>query len=124
MPQSLVFSTYSCTSWCLEIGLNSLPRVLNITSYFSGISQVLEIAKDMTGTNYSAEAVALFRKMLNSTESFFNDAPIPKNESNKEAHKKCSNLKGAERYCPKRWAAMQLWFKEARKVGGIFYNIG
>ena len=74
------------------------------------------IAKEITGVNDSDQAVRLFRKKLNSTESFFNDAPIPKNESDKEAHKKCSNLKDAEKYCPKRWAAMQLWFKEARRV--------
>lgn len=78
--------------------------------------QVVEIAKDVMGTNDSELAVKLFRQKLNSTESFFNDAPIPKNESDKEAHKRCSNLTGAEKYCPKRWEAMQLWFKEARRV--------
>lgn len=84
---------------------------------FFVIFQVVEIAKQMTGTNDSDLAVKLFRERLNSTESFFNDAPIPANESNKEAHKRCSDLTGAENYCPKRWAAMQLWFKEARRVG-------
>ena len=77
---------------------------------------MVEIAKEVSGTNDSDEAVRLFRQKLNSTESFFNDAPIPKNESNKEAHKKCSSLQGAEKHCPTRWAAMQLWFKEARRV--------
>ena len=78
--------------------------------------QVVEIAKEVMGTNDSDLAVSLFRQKINSTDSFFNDAPIPKNESNKEAHKRCSNLTGAEKYCPKRWAAMQLWFREARRV--------
>lgn len=78
--------------------------------------KVLEIAKEVTGINDEVEAVRVFRQKLNSSESFFNDAPIPKNESGKEAHRKCSNLKGAERYCPKRWAALQLWFREARRV--------
>ena len=77
---------------------------------------MVEIAKEMMGTNDSDLAVKLFRQKLNSTESFFNDAPIPKNESNKEAHRRCSNFTGAEKYCPKRWAAMQLWFREARRV--------
>ena len=77
---------------------------------------MLEIAKEVTGINDEVEAVRVFRQKLNSSESFFNDAPIPKNESGKEAHRKCSNLKGAERYCPKRWAALQLWFREARRV--------
>ena len=77
---------------------------------------MVQIAKEVMGTNDSDLAVSLFRQKLNSTDSFFNDAPIPKNESNKEAHKRCSNLTGAEKYCPKRWAAMQLWFREARRV--------
>lgn len=87
---------------------------------------MVEIAKELTGTNDSDEAVRLFRKKLNSTESFFNDASIPKNESNKEAHKKCSSLQGAEKHCPTRWAAMQLWFKEARRVSFLlqFYKNG
>ena len=76
----------------------------------------------MTGQNDSDEAVRLFRQKLNSSESFFNDAPIPQNESNKEAHRKCSDLKGAEKHCPKRWAAMQLWFKEARRVSFFYLN--
>ena len=80
---------------------------------------MIEIAKEVTGINNPTEAIRVFRRKLNSTESFFNDAPIPKNESGKEAHKKCSNLKGAEKYCPKRWAAMQLWFKEARTVSSV-----
>ena len=85
---------------------------------------MVEIAKEVTGTNDSDEAVRLFRQKLNSTESFFNDAAIPKNESNKEAHKKCSSLQGAEKHCPTRWAAMQLWFKEARRVSFLlqFYK--
>lgn len=78
--------------------------------------KVIEIAKEVTGIKKPTEAIRVFRRKLNSTKSFFNDAPIPKNESGKEAHKKCSNLKGAEKYCPKRWAAMQSWFKEARTV--------
>lgn len=87
---------------------------------------MVEIAKEVTGTNDSDEAVRLFRQKLNSTDSFFNDASIPKNESNKEAHKKCSSLQGAEKHCPTRWAAMQLWFKEARRVSFLlqFYKNG
>ena len=61
-------------------------------------------------------AVEEFRKLLNSTESYFNDQPIPLNESNAEAHRKCSDLKGAKKHCPTRWEAMMKWFKEARTV--------
>ena len=79
-------------------------------------SQVVEIAKQETKIyNDSDLAVQEFRKILNSSESYFDD-PIPKNESDEDAHRKCSDLAGAEKYCPARWAAIQKWFKEARKV--------
>lgn len=97
-----------------------LVRILKALIFVSyRFYQVIEIAKEVTGINSATEAIRVFRRKLNSTESFFNDAPIPRNESGKEAHKKCSNLKGAKKYCPKRWAAMQLWFKEARTVSLI-----
>ena len=79
--------------------------------------QVVDVAKLVTGMNDSDTAVAMFRKKLNSSESYFNPEPIPKNESDKEAHKKCSDIEGAKKYCPKRWAALELWMAESRKVG-------
>ena len=60
-----------------------------------------------------------FRQKLNSSESYFNPEPIPKNESDKEAHRKCSDIEGAKKYCPKRWAALELWMAESRKAGFI-----
>ena len=57
-----------------------------------------------------------FRQKLNSSESYFNPQPIPKNESDKEAHIKCSDIEGAKKYCPTRWAALERWFAESRKV--------
>ena len=80
------------------------------------ISQIWEVAREVTGEANNATAVKKFREKLNSSESYFNAEPIPKNESDEEAHKKCSDIEGAKRYCPKRWAAMQLWFSESRKV--------
>ena len=47
---------------------------------------------------------------------YFNSEPIPKNESDKKAHRKCSDIEGAKKYCPKRWAALELWMAEARKA--------
>lgn len=57
-----------------------------------------------------------FRERLNSSEFYFNSEQFPKNESDKEAYRKCSDIEGAKKYCPKRWAALQLWFAEVRKV--------
>ena len=41
---------------------------------------------------------------------------IPGTESDANAHKLCSNEAGAQKHCPKRWAAMQKWFTLAREV--------
>lgn len=77
---------------------------------------ILEVAREVTGEANNATAVKRFREKLNSSENYFNSEPIPKNESDEEAHKKCSDIEGAKKYCPKRWAAIQLWFSESRKV--------
>ena len=79
----------------------------------------MEVAKLVTGINDTDTAVTEFRQKLNSSESYFNPEPIPKNESDKEAHRKCSDIEGAKKYCPKRWAALELWMAESRKVGFI-----
>ena len=78
--------------------------------------QVEAIARKEMGTNDTKLAVEKFREKLNSSASFFNDQPIPLNESDKNAHKKCSSPADAERYCPVRWKALMLWFKESRRV--------
>ncbi|XP_015767204.1 PREDICTED: uncharacterized protein LOC107345966 isoform X4 [Acropora digitifera] len=78
--------------------------------------KILEVAREVTGEENNATAVEKFREKINSPENYFNSEPIPKNESDEEAHKKCSDIEGAKKYCPKRWAAMQLWFSESRKV--------
>ena len=70
----------------------------------------------MTGESDNDTAVMKFRQKLNSSESYFNPQPIPKNESDKEAHIKCSDIEGAKKYCPTRWAALERWFAESRKV--------
>ncbi|KXJ22621.1 uncharacterized protein LOC110251997 [Exaiptasia diaphana] len=77
--------------------------------------KVVEIAKQITKIQKNDSAVVEFRKLLNSSDSYFND-PIPRNESDENAHRLCSDLKGAQKYCPQRWKAMQMWFKEARRV--------
>jgi len=77
----------------------------------------VELAKEVTRKNDNQTAITKFRAILNSSTSYFNAEPIPKNESDEVAHKKCSDVKGAKKYCPKRWAAIQLWFDESRKAG-------
>ncbi|KAJ7385376.1 hypothetical protein OS493_016456 [Desmophyllum pertusum] len=77
---------------------------------------VIEVAREVTGQSDNDTAIAQFRDILNSSASYFNAEPIPKNESDKDAHRKCSDIEGAKKYCPKRWAAFQLWMAESRKV--------
>ena len=74
----------------------------------------------MTGENVDQTAITKFRAKLNSSESYFNEEPFPEIESNKTAHTRCSDIEGAKKYCPKRWAALQLWFAESRKAGFIY----
>lgn len=55
-------------------------------------------------------------KMMNDSNMFFNKKSFPQNESDKNAFKLCSSSKKAEKFCPKRWRAIQEWFKETREV--------
>lgn len=73
----------------------------------------------MTKESDNETAVTKFRAKLNSSESYFNAEPFPKNESDKDAHKKCSDIEGAKKYCPKRWAALELWMAESRKASVV-----
>ena len=79
----------------------------------------MEVAREVTGESDNQTAVTKFRAKLNSSESYFNAEPIPKNESDKKAHKKCSDIEGAKKYCPKRWAAFELWMAESRKASVV-----
>jgi len=62
------------------------------------------------------EAIREFKKRLNASDNYFNDKPFPANESDKNAHELCSSIDAAKKHCPKRWEALQSWFKEARMV--------
>ena len=77
----------------------------------------MEAAKSFTGNSNESIAIAIFKKELNASSNFFNSESFPANESDKMAHRLCSSVKAAKKYCPKRWAALQEWFKEARMVG-------
>ena len=74
------------------------------------------MARNVTGLHNDTEAVKKFREMLTERSNYFNEEPFPKNESNEEAHKRCSNIKDAKKYCPKRWEAAEKWWAAARMV--------
>ena len=77
----------------------------------------MEIAKNVTGKSVNHAAKELFENKLKSSVYKFNKEPIPKNESKKKAGKICTDIKSAKQYCRKRWAAVQKWMAESRKVG-------
>lgn len=91
----------------------SAPAEMFYTSY---CMQVLEVARNVTGLDNNTEAVKKFREMLTDRSNYFNEEPFPKNESDEEAHKRCSNIEDAKKYCPKRWEAAEKWWAAARMV--------
>ena len=79
---------------------------------------MLEVAREITQASSNKTAEKKFRQdyLRNREKSYYNTEPFPANESDKNAHVMCSTAEGAERYCPKRWEAMQRWFKMSRQV--------
>ena len=77
---------------------------------------MLELAKNATKLENVDEAKRRFKELINDTKMYYNDKDIPANESDDNAHKVCSNVKGAERYCPHRIAAMKKWFDHSKQV--------
>ena len=76
----------------------------------------MEAAKSATGEHNETTAIKKFKEQLNSTDEYFNDEAFPKNESDENAHAKCSNIEDAKKYCPTRWKTLEKWFTEARSV--------
>jgi len=77
---------------------------------------MVAIAKQITGLNNTGASIKQFRASLKSQSMYFNDEPLPKNESGHEAHKKCSSVDGAMKFCPMRWKAIQKWFKTSKEA--------
>ncbi|KAJ7390544.1 hypothetical protein OS493_024581 [Desmophyllum pertusum] len=123
------------SSYRLEKTLNGTKAYESIMPYFTTITktpdqvhqlgremlkklypEVLEIARSVTKQTNNDTAKELFIKRLNESDMYFTDKPFHANESDDNAHKLCSSVEGAKKYCPKRWEAMQNWFAEARRV--------
>jgi uncharacterized protein (DUF885 family) len=86
----------------------------------------------VTGESDNETAIREFKKLLNTSEQYFNDEPFPANESNVAAFRDCSDVESAKLNCPKRWAAMMKWAdyghqtlgKLAPKLISMFYHTG
>ena len=79
-------------------------------------AQALAVARNVTKKENNSDAVQIFKTITNSSKQYYNDGEIPKNESDKSAHSKCSTLEGAEQNCPQRMKAIKKWFAETRQV--------
>lgn len=77
---------------------------------------MLELAKKITKKSDPDEAKLRFKDLINGSSMYYSDGEIPANESDANAHKLCSSVKDAERYCPKRTAAMKNWFAHTKEV--------
>ena len=77
----------------------------------------MAIAKEVTKEDNETLAIEKFKARLKDLKlSYFHDKPFPKNESNKDAHAKCTNMEKAAIHCPNRYKAMMRWFDFAKLV--------
>lgn len=87
---------------------------------------------NVTGISNETEAVRAFRKILTNQSSYYNDAPFPEIESNATAHKRCTDIKSARKYCPERYKSLQKWMATCREIMSLlspkliplFYHTG
>ena len=80
--------------------------------------QAVEVARTVTGEKH---AVTQFRETLKDRKmNYFNAEKIPDNESDATAHRLCSTVDGAMKFCPKRWEALEKWkaFSSEVHTGG------
>ena len=97
-----------------------LSRVLIVFIWYTVFLQVLEIARTEMKQSNNDTAKDLFIQRLDEPDMYFTGGDaIPKNESNEAAYTKCVSEETARMFCPTRWAAMQRWFNEARRVWEI-----
>lgn len=80
--------------------------------------QALEIARTESNQTNNETAKNWFIKRIEESDMYYAYS-IPKNESDEDAHNKCSSMEGAKKYCPVRWAAMQQWFTDANEVSSL-----
>ena len=86
--------------------------------------QMIEIAKNLSKQLNESEAIRSFQGILRDfSTSYFHDEPLPENETNVEAHKKCVSDETAAIHCPKRWQAMTKWFKFAQMVRILIFRL-
>ena len=92
------------------------PSVTHLNIKTFTLKQV-DIAKKITKISDEDEAVRKFQGvLLDLKTSYFNTEPIPANQSQGDAYKKCVSDETAQKYCPQRWEAMMKWFRFSESV--------
>lgn len=89
------------------------PKIISFSPF---LQQLLEVAKKITKTTDEEQAKITFKRLIDESSQYYNDGDIPANESDANAHKVCSSVQDAKKYCPKRFAAMNKWFSHAKEV--------
>ena len=78
---------------------------------------MLEVARKVTQISDTDEAVKAFQNLLsNHSVSFYNEAPLPENETTGDAFTKCTSEETAKINCPNRWKALMKWFESIEMV--------
>ena len=77
---------------------------------------MLEVARQVTNQSNNEIARKLLIQRLNKSDMYFNTEDIPKNESDENAYRLCSDVERAKMHCPVRWRTIQNWFNLINKV--------
>jgi len=91
-------------------------KLLRISIFALFLTQILALARKITGLEDTEAAVKQFKAHISSQDMYFNKEPFPANETGSDAFRRCSTIKGAIDFCPKRWEAFQTWLKASREV--------
>lgn len=91
-------------------------KLLQISIFALLLTQILALVRKITGVEDTEAAVKQFKANISSQDMYFNKEPFPANETGSDAFKRCSTIKGAMEFCPKRWEAFQMWLKASREV--------
>lgn len=91
-------------------------KLLQISIFALFLTQILALVRKITGLEDTEAAVKQFKAKISSQDMYFNKEPFPANETGSDAFKRCSTIKGAMEFCPKRWEAFQMWLKASREV--------
>ena len=99
--------------------MESQVNFYKLIRFASFLNQILELAKKITKNTDQEQAKTAFKRLISESSQYYNDGAIPANESDANAHKVCSSVKDAKKYCPKRFAAMNKWFAHSKEVRAI-----